>query len=149
VCLSLSDLLDYFQCTPVKRRRYPVVIRHVEDDGDQKEALFQFLQCLPDHIIFIDEIDKYCGPNRWVDSCLELLNSSRHCKVDIISAARRPAKVHRDVTGLAQKIIIFHTHEVRDVKYIQDECGKDVADMCPHLKPRQFVEWSPFSTKSV
>lgn len=91
--------------------------------------------------IVFDEIDKSCSPTSIPIGLYNICQFGRHIQVDLIAGARRPANVHRDVTSQSDLIIVHRVREPRDIKYVQDFCGEEIAKICPNLKLGEFVRY--------
>jgi len=135
---SLDDFLALFDAdlpNPVT-----LVCRDMHDVDDYAPYLFDFLCCCRGWTIFIDEADRFCSPHSIPRDFRNLLNFRRHHEIDLVLVARRAASVHRDVSALASKICMFHTHERRDLDYIRDSVGQEYADKCPKLPQFKYLE---------
>ena len=112
------------------------------DAGDYVPYLFEFLCDCQGWTIFIDEVDRYCSPQHIPREFRNLINYRRHPPpgLELILVARRAAAIHNDLSALASKICIFHTHEPGDVKYIRDCVGKAYADRCSKLSDHGYLE---------
>ena len=73
----------------------------------------------------------------------EIIHYGRHLNVGIISASRRPANVSRNLTSQADEIITFRIQEPRDLKYLEEFAGKDIADKAPNLGIGEFMRYPP------
>jgi len=144
---SLYEFFDVF-----RRDVVPIncTISYVplDDDEETPEILFKFLTNLRGYTIFVDEVDQFCNPQQMPAWLGKLVNFQRHYNVDLIFAARRPAAIHRDITALADEICFFHMHEMRDLAYVSNLCGKKFSDAVYALQEREFmrVQFPPDKT---
>jgi hypothetical protein len=88
-----------------------------------------------------DEIDVACSPHNNPEWLYKILHYGRHYNIGLIGAARRPANVTRDFTSQASYIIIFGLREKNDIKYIEDNCGKEFAEAAQNLPRGAFLQW--------
>ncbi len=137
---SLDDFLAVFD-EPLPRR-VSIVYRDRQDAGNYVPYLFEFLCDCQGWTIFIDEVDRYCSPHHIPQEFQNLINYRRHPPpgLELILVARRAAAIHNDLSALASKICMFHTHEPGDLKYIRDCVGKEYADRCSKLGYHRYLE---------
>lgn len=138
VAESLDAFLAFFD-EPLPRP-VTLVYRDKEDVDDYSPYLFDFLSDCTGWTIFIDEVDRFCSPHAIGREFRSLLNYRRHLGIDLILVARRPAAIHRDLSALASKICIFHTHERRDLDYIRGSIGDEYAEKCCNLPAHGYLE---------
>lgn len=91
--------------------------------------------------IVFDEIDKCCSAHYIPAGLYDIVQFGRHTRVSLLCGARRPANVHHDITSQANLIITHRISEPRDLKYIADYCGQEVAEMAPKLELGEFVRY--------
>jgi len=91
--------------------------------------------------IGFDEIDKCCSPTYIPEGLNEICQYGRHHGVNLMVAARRPGMVNRNLTSQADHIICFNIREPRDLKYIQDYAGPEIAEKLPTLEVLEFVRY--------
>jgi hypothetical protein len=84
------------------------------------ERFFEFAQQTSNVVLWIDEVDRYCGPHRINEGLKWMLNYGRHKEISIIGIARRAASVHRDLTANADWIVVHQTRENRDIQYLNE-----------------------------
>jgi len=117
-----------------------IVYRPAEDDRKVRELVFKFLAGMRGWAILIDECDRFCTPHSmplWLDN---IINMSEHYGLTVITTARRAARLHCDITANADRLVLFHTHEPNDLKYIEGCCGKKIAKLVPNLIQRHYIE---------
>lgn len=85
-------------------------------------------------IILFDEVDRWGHDPRVVD----VMNYCRPWGVSVAWTARRPARVPRDLTALADYFILYRVTEPRDLAYIR-EYSEDAARIAPSIQPFQPV----------
>ena len=137
---SLADTLQGFAQGGPDRDPVTIVIQSKEDAGDYSDYLLDFLCDCRGWTIFIDEVDRFCSPRHLPRNLFRLLNYRKHYGITLIVVARRAAMIHRDVTALASRICIFHTHEGNDLAYIRATVGEKYAEMAPDLLPHWWIE---------
>jgi hypothetical protein len=89
-----------------------------------------------------DEVDRFTSPK--VDLppyAFQMVTASRHSKIKIFFMARRPARVNRDLTSFASRMIVFRTEEPADVKYFRERSAK-LAELVTGLEPYHAADWS-------
>lgn len=141
---SYRDLVDYIR--PRRFMRYRVVLR-TQSAEDRDAAIALATMGTPDDpplpgcTIFIDEIDKLCSPSSLPAHLQRLVNYGRHYRVSLIAAARRPKRIHHDVTANADRILVGKVQEPADLDYLADYIGETLAARARALQKPQFVEW--------
>ena len=90
-----------------------------------------------------EEVDVYIGAHRLPPWAYRIVNMGRHRGLKLIACARRPARVSRDLTANATRIVIFSTSEPADVAYMRDLAGDEAASCLAGLAPREAVDWTP------
>ena len=90
-----------------------------------------------------EEVDVYIGPHRLPPNAYRIANMGRHRGLKLIACARRPARVSRDLTANASRLVMFSTTEPADVAYLRDLAGADAAAALAGLAPREAVDWTP------
>ena len=135
----LHDFLLFFE-TGQARPGLNIVYRPARDEKHVRNMVFEFISNLRGWALLIDEADRFCTPSKmptWLDN---LINMSEHYGLAVITTARRAARLHCDITANADRVILFHTHEPNDLKYIEACCGKCAALAVPKLRQRQYIE---------
>lgn len=131
---SARDLWGYV--TEGRRNDSQVYTLRVTRDGDA-EALFRMLTVAKEPCtLIVDEVSNYCSPHKIEESLKRLIAYGRHWGVNIISTARRPAEVHKDVLAQSDAVVTFKQTERRDLKalsYIAEEAeGASDLDYAAH-----------------
>lgn len=90
-----------------------------------------------------DEVDRI-APNMTnaipADSPLhQIIQYGRHEEVALWCAARRSVRVHTDIRALADVIYLFKHTEPRDLAWIAEVCGSEVAAAVPRLERRKWI----------
>lgn len=89
-----------------------------------------------------DEIDRFTAPAAPLPPhCYRMVNSSRHLKIRLFIMARRPARVNRDLTSYANRMIVFRTTEPADVKYFRERSA-DLAAAVKGLADYHAADWT-------
>lgn len=93
-------------------------------------------------IYFVDEVDKFCGPNEPLKTkcppLYDLVEYGRHFKVSGGFTTRRPHSVSRSLTAQCGRLIIFRSTEPRDLKYFEEFIGSAVKHL-PRLGKYQYL----------
>lgn len=80
-------------------------------------------------IILLDEVDRWQHDRRVVD----IMNYCRPWGISVAWTARRPARVPRDLTALADYLILYRITEPRDLGYIR-EYSEKAFEIAPSLQ---------------
>lgn len=73
-------------------------------------------------ILALEEVSRYApSSGKQSEAFLELIDLGRHYDVGLMSIARRPAKVHTDITELADQLVVFRLTGKNDVKRLNAE----------------------------
>lgn len=89
-----------------------------------------------------DEVDRFTSPK--VDLppfAYRIVTASRHSQIKLFFMARRPARVNRDLTSFASRMIVFRTEEPADVKYFRERSAR-LAELVPTLEPYHAADWT-------
>ncbi len=89
-----------------------------------------------------EEVDRFIGPRELPKHADEIINAGRHKRIGIFACARRAAKIPRDLTANANRIIVFGSNEPIDVKYVRDHIGKEWADKVTCLEDYHAIDWT-------
>lgn len=108
--------------------------------GDPNAAL------LPGVTLLIDEADRLCNPSSLPPELFRLANYGRHFQVSAILIARRPKRIHHDLTSQADHIYIGPTFEPADVDYLEEYIGAELARKAKAI--RQVGEFVHFDASS-
>jgi energy-coupling factor transporter ATP-binding protein EcfA2 len=141
---SFAGLVSYLR--PLRHSRYAVVFRSMDDD--ERDAVIDLLTDgeptnapLPGVTVLLDEVDRMCSPSTIPEGLRRLVNYGRHFNVSLVAVARRPRQMHRDVTANADRICIGQTQEPRDLDYLAEFIGQELADRAAGLGDHEFVVW--------
>lgn len=85
--------------------------------------------------IVIDEVDLYAKSKE----LLHIIHYGRHFGINLLTNTRRYADVPRLLTSQADDIYIFRTTEPRDIEYIRQTAGKQVANEIQQLKQYEYI----------
>ena len=131
---------------PLRHARYAVICRFMDDDD--RDAVVDLLTDgepnnapLPSVVVLLDEVDRMCSPSTIPEGLRRLVNYGRHFNVSLVAVARRPRQMHRDVTANADRICIGQTQEPRDLDYLAEFIGQELADRAAGLGEHEFVVW--------
>ncbi len=136
---NLHDFLRFFE-NGRARPGLDIVYRPARDEHRVRNLVFEFIASMRGWAVLIDECDRFCTPSKmplWLDN---IINMSEHYGLAVITTARRAARLHCDITANADKVVLFHTHEPNDLKFIEASCGKLAAKKAYNLKRLQYFE---------
>jgi len=63
----------------------------------------------------------------------EAIRYGRNHAIDVVTGARRPAEVSKNITAAADRVYCFATREPRDIEYYREFLGDDLAFQIPKL----------------
>jgi hypothetical protein len=96
-------------------------------------------------ILFVDEMDKFCG-SRFGDTRMppvlyDITNYGRHHKISMAFTSREPMRVARGLTSASHEFKLFHFDEDDYIKYFQKRIGKVNAERLRSLPKYQYLHW--------
>jgi len=86
----------------------------IPDKSSFSMEQFDALQIEPGSLVVVDEADTICSPSSISSKLKWLINYGRHLDVDLICVSRRPARVSKDLTSLAEYTILFRVTGTHD-----------------------------------
>lgn len=89
-----------------------------------------------------EEVDRWCDAGRLAQWAFAIVNQGRHRNLRVIATARRPARVSRDLTANASRIVAFATREPRDLRYLAEYVGEEAAAKIPGMAPFHALDWT-------
>lgn len=104
-------------------------------DAEKMFAWINFVE-VPVSLV-VEECDRWCGANYIDPNFEDLLNVGGHFDVTLICLARRFAKVHKDIEGLADFHITFRQKYVGDLKRL-DNYQQDT-ELIREMDRREFI----------
>lgn len=90
-----------------------------------------------------EEVDSFVDAGRLPEWAFRIVNHGRHRGLRVFACARRPARVSRDLTANATRIVAFHTSEPADVEYLRKYVGQAVAVQVAGLGRYECLDWTP------
>lgn len=117
---SAQSLLEYFKRREPKEFRCICRFEEADAEYEQTELALEFAHELGDVTIAIDEVDMICSASNISPALWKVINYGRHNRINLITCARRPARVSRDLTSIADEIVCFNIQEPNDIKYLQE-----------------------------
>jgi hypothetical protein len=107
----------------------------------EHEKFFDLALKVKNCTVVFDEIDLACNAYKIDDSLKRIINYGRNADINVslICAARRAARVNRDLTACSTKCILFRTREPADLKFISDTVSPDVIDTIKTLPPYEYI----------
>lgn len=109
--------------------------------GEAFELFNRVAWAVENCMIVWEEVDNFIGPGKLPPWAFRLVNEGRHRGVRIIATARRPARVSRDLTANASRLIVFRTTEPVDLKYLREYVGAE-AEVLPGLPDHHALDWA-------
>ncbi len=110
---GLPSLIDYL-CGKEKNFR----VFYQIDKNEEMEFVARCCEAKGNMILAIDEMDMFSTPYFTGPRLSHLIKRGRHCGVGIIGCSRRPAEVSKLFTSQSHEIVVFATHEPRDIEYL-------------------------------
>ncbi len=92
--------------------------------------------------VLLEEADLIAPPGRAPWILKNLPNKCRHIGIEIVAVSRRPAEVSHYLTGNADELNIFHSHEPRDLQYFRQFISREAVDELGHLQKFEFIHWT-------
>ena len=89
--------------------------------------------------VVLEEVDRYTSANRVPPGMENLIDRSRHDRINLIAIGHRPASMPRALTFQADVIATGATTEPADLKYWRDRAGLGHAEVLPTLERQQFA----------
>ena len=99
-----------------KRNDFHIIFRPTSDPDTDK--LFDTVQKLNHFTLILEEVDRWCDPNRIDKRLLNLVKYGRHFKRNLIWISRNPFEVNRNLTRQYDLLISFVQTEPRDLEYL-------------------------------
>jgi len=87
--------------------------------------------------LIIDEIDLFLSPWEYDPDLMNIIRMGRHKEINLVGITQRPASVHKNLTALADRRVIFRITEPNDRDYLKKFVGID-PDLPPRLADRRF-----------
>jgi len=99
-----------------KKNDFHIIFRPTSDPDT--DNLFDTIQKLNDFTLILEEVDRWCDPNRIDQRLLNLVKYGRHFKRNLIWISRNPFEVNRNLTRQYDLLISFVQTEPRDLEYL-------------------------------
>lgn len=155
VVKSFPALVEYLR--RVRRGRFSVILRAMDIQSELDAIALTVAgepdnPPLPDTTLYVDEIDRLCSPSQIPEPLFRLANYGRHFRISLIGAARRPKRIHHDLTANADRLLIGALMEPADADYFREYIGDELAERVREIserfaaapddkKPHEFVHW--------
>lgn len=98
-------------------------------------------------ILVVDEIDRvapnHAGGMVAGTNLHAIVNYGRHLNAGLFCASRRPARVHSEIPSLADRVVLFQLTAPRDLAWVEDLGGPELARDVRALSRGDYVVWSP------
>ena len=150
-CRTFAELARYVG--PNRHARYRAVLQFL-DDSDRDAAMSLATQgtpeapALPDVLVVGEELNRICTPSTMTPELKRILFQGRHYTASFLGITQRPRAIHRDVTAMADKIIVGQTQEPRDLDYLAQFIGDELAARCKDLRVGEFIVWPDDETRA-
>jgi hypothetical protein len=141
---SIEDFISYYEGFDAENNPLPngAYIFRGEIEYDE---FFKLAYTLQNCTLVFDEIDLACSAQFTDEYLYKIINYGRHTNNKIISASRRPHNVSRNLSSQADVIICYRIVEPRDMKYIEEYCGFEIAERCQTLNVGEYIKYPPES----
>lgn len=117
--------------------RFRIVARILA--AEDAEKIMRLVYEIPNCLFVIEETSLYCSPSYLPDDLARLIRYGRHREISLLFVSRRPSELHRDLTAQADLVVTFQQQEPRDITYLGQIFGRDVAASTVNLDRYQFV----------
>lgn len=136
---NTADLLQYIR----QRSRSSFSIVYQPDFGLQDRDVIReefrevskIISIMKNIYFVIDEIhtciEKNSEKNYYLNN---IINAGRHSEISLVMTTIRYTQVDRDITAQSDKIVLFRTQEISDIKYFRERIG-ELAEQLPTLHP--------------
>ena len=94
-----------------------------------------------------EEVDQFGDSGRLPPHAFKIVNQGRHRNIRVIACSRRPARVSRDMTANASRIVAFRTREPRDLAFLKEWMGSEAVDQLPGLAEYNALDWTEAGAK--
>ncbi len=105
------------------------------------EAVNRLAWAAGDLTLVWEEVDQFGDAGRLPEWAFKIVNQGRHRDIRVIACSRRPARVSRDLTANASRIVAFGTTEPRDLIYLRHYMG-EAAEGLRGLDPYHALDWT-------
>lgn len=145
IVTSFADAHEYLGGVK-DNARFSVILRTL-DKGDEYKMIDLCLYgepdnpLLPNTVLYLDEMDRLCGPSSLPPSMNKLANYGRHYGISLIGVARSPKKLHGDFMRNADVILVGKMNQPSDVDYLNEYIGSDLCERARALPEREFIRW--------
>lgn len=119
---------------PRRGRAQPLPPHHAE-----LERLCNLAAEAGDCWLVIDEAATYCRASVIPEALRELLQVSRHHRVNTMFCAQRPTHLHPDIRDNLDRAYLFRMHGEASLAWVRNSFGKSVESACCKLLPRCYV----------
>lgn len=138
-------LVAYLRRNSARRFRILYQPRSGELDAHFR-AVCNVVRAFGSMVFGIDELDMLCGPRygdtRMCPEMYHLVNYGRHCRVSMVTTARRPMNVPRGYTSQCLSMRLFHMRERADVRYFEEYIGQADAQRLTALPKYHYLLWT-------
>lgn len=134
------DSVKQLEAVARSGRRSMLIIPDMDDDLPTKT--FEFAYRAGNCVLVVDEVDTYfshANPDPWLR---KIVRYGRHRGVSLIAICQRPANVQRDLTAMADELILFSMTENRDIEYLKARIGVQGVAQVTALPPFKHYRWN-------
>lgn len=93
-----------------------------------------------DYTLVLDESSALQNPHK-LHPNLERLVRQKPADITVIETTHRPSDTNSLVKALASDVFVFQTYLARDLDYLADNFGADVAEQVAHLPKYHVLHW--------
>jgi hypothetical protein len=104
-------------------------------DTDFRYCLSALWHTQSDKLLIVDEFHEICPVSYKSEDVNTMLRFARHDKLGFVGVSQRIADVHKLFTSCCRIVVLFPTHEARDLDAIADRWGSEAADTVTSLRP--------------
>ena len=116
--------------------------------GGAFEAVNEIAWAAGDLTLVWEEVDQFGDAGRLPPWAFKIANQGRHRDIRVIACSRRPARVSRDLTANASRIVAFGTTEPRDLAYLRDYMG-EAAEKLRGVPEYHALDWTEAAGAAV
>lgn len=123
------------------KRNFRIIYRPIKPKTEIIK-IAELVYALGDMCFVVEEIDSICTPWELPDPFAMIVQRGRHKNIKLIGVTPAPFGINRDLTRQAKEIYIFNTNEPRDIQYLSQLLGSEIAEKIPQLGQYSYLKWS-------
>ncbi len=137
---NIDDLKEFW--IKVYRSSFRIIYRPSIDMVTELGIICDLAFLCGDMWLVVEELAMSCKPNNTPAEIGQIFLRGRHRDIHFVGVSQRPHGIDRDITAMATTAYIFKTEEPRDVDYLKERFGIEVAEKLANLEEYQYVKWS-------